>query len=78
MERMFHSIPCSICNEIGHVASRCNELISCKPPAPQRGSDTDEDHLRNVTISGKFTAHDSNHTRGSSAGHWNPLCVISI
>ena len=77
-------IPCSICSEAGHRVGRCNELWQNKTPPAQRGEhgDDEEDHLReqgrNTTISGKLDAHERNQTSGSSAGHMNPLSVISM
>jgi hypothetical protein len=46
---MFDSTPCRICNEAGHSASRCRELVSNKPSPAERGShDNDDDECLNL------------------------------
>jgi hypothetical protein len=48
VEGMFDSSPCRICNEAGHSASRCRELVSNKPSPAQRGSHDDDDESLNL------------------------------
>lgn len=71
-------IPCNICNEGHHRVGQCPELWQNKTPPPQKGGDHDDDSLLIVKTSGNFRAHDFIQTRGSKAGHWNPLSVINI
>ena len=77
---MFPCAPCRICNETGHRLTKCPELWMNKTPPPQKGGhdDDEEDSLRMLTKSGNWLAHDVIQTKGSNAGHWNPLSVINI
>ena len=69
MVAMFPPIPCSVCSEPGHRASKCPELSSNTPPSPQKGDhDHDEDCLMD-TNSGNCIAQDFSQTSGSKAGH---------
>ena len=45
---MFDSTPCRICNEAGHSASRCRDLVSNKPSPSQGGSHDEDDECLNL------------------------------
>lgn len=45
---MFDSSPCRICNEAGHSASRCRDLVSNKPSPSQGGSHDEDDECLNL------------------------------
>ena len=72
---MIPCAPCKICNEDGHTVMKCPELWMNKTPPPQKGGHGEEDSLTN---SGNCLEQEVNQTRGSNAGHWNPLSVINI